>query len=76
MKYMAQGKRSRAWWLQAIKWFGDTGRNGIMREAKIGANYVTDAITDLKDEGYIVQVGEGGPGNRPNITSLSSARAT
>lgn len=78
MKYTEQGKRSRAWWLQAIKWFGETGRNGIAKEAKIGANYVTDAIADLKDEGYIVQEGESGKGNRPKyrLTELGEGYLT
>lgn len=63
MKYATQGKRSLAWWLQAVKWFGPDGNKGIMRGGEVATHHVKFAMQDLLNRHYITRSG-GGKGKR------------
>lgn len=72
MKYADSGKRSRAWWLQAVKWFGKDGNKGIMRGAEVPTHQVKFAMEDLLDNGFISRTG-GGRGKRDLAYHLTEA---
>lgn len=59
MKYVANGKRSKAWWLQAVKWFGDQGTPGIMRGVEVATHHVKFATEDLALLGLVERKGGG-----------------
>lgn len=63
MKFAAQGKRSRAWWLQAVKWFGKDGNKGIMRGGEVPTHQVKEAMQELLGAQYVRREG-GGRGKR------------
>lgn len=63
MRYTDQGKRSKVWWLQAVKMFGEDGVMGIMRGAYIESHVVKAAMVDLEKLGFIDRIG-GGTGQK------------
>jgi hypothetical protein len=65
MKFKVSGKRSKAWWLQAIKWFGNEGVRGIMRGAVVPTWQIPPAIEQLKFDGLVSVEGKEGRGRRP-----------
>lgn len=74
MKYAISGKRSKAWWLHAVKWFGPDGTKGIMRGAEVPTYQVREAIEDLAGVGMVRVEGKTGKGYRPkyHLTEIGS----
>lgn len=70
MSYASQGKRSLAWWLQAVKWFGKDGNKGVMRGGEVPTHQVKAAMEDLLNRRYISRAG-GGKGKRDLSYSLT-----
>lgn len=70
MKYLSQGKRSLAWWLMTVAWFGKDGNKGIMRGGEVPTHQVLPAMEDLLNRRYITKSG-GGRGKRDLAYTLT-----
>lgn len=66
--FKPSGKRSIAWWLQAVKWFGKDGTRGIMKGAEIATHHTRTAVEALLESDHIERHGESGQGHRPTYS--------